>query len=129
MSDDTTTEPLENDTPPEQPTQAWSTNDKRILLITIVGGLAANVGTVLVVGLAVIFLRLVSSRWGAQHSIGNITGAVNVSAGVVAGLVIWFRRRRSKQVFNLPLYIVNSIWISFGVVFLLVLVGLAAGIK
>jgi hypothetical protein len=53
----------DNDTPaaiaaaPES-AKGWSEQDRRNLIITIAGGLAANLGTVILIGLAIAFVHL-----------------------------------------------------------------------
>jgi hypothetical protein len=65
-------------------------DDKRVLLITFVGGLAANVGLVLVVALGLLEAHLIHRY---RHEVVNLV-LPQIAASAALGLtaVIWVRR-------------------------------------
>src|SRR5215469_15572082 len=46
--------------PPQPEHRPWTPEDRRTLLITVGGGLAANIATVVVVAVAIVFSRLIN---------------------------------------------------------------------
>jgi hypothetical protein len=59
----------DDETPPAAPTAAvpqaktgWSEQDRRTLMITFAGGLAANLAAVFLVGVAIVFVHLAKSE-------------------------------------------------------------------
>ena len=54
---------MSDDEKPSEPTkrESWSAEDSRLLLITIAGGLAANIGTVLMVGASLAYIHWAQS--------------------------------------------------------------------
>jgi hypothetical protein len=111
--------------------QKWSDADKRLFQITFLGGLAANLGLVVVLGLAVLSARGVG--WYFGHVTRKATLAANVvyPLSLVYGLAMivlfrWQRRHRLSRhvnvIFSILLYLPAEL-------LLLGLLGYAAGIK
>jgi hypothetical protein len=122
--------------PPDDPSRksrergSWSVEDRRMLLITFVGGLAAGVGTVLIVGLALALLHMLRS--GFDHPI-FIALLVILFVGCTA-LPFWvlYSPKGSVWLSRLPRYgarTVLALPLAGAAMLLLSLVGLAAGIK
>ena len=103
----------------------WSAEDRRLLLITVSGTVAANFITLLFVGLA---LGLVRGRNSAVHDRGSLAflAALTVVGG--AGLPYGIRRLRRIGV-TLETAIVFIVSGVCGLFALLIWVSLAAGIK
>lgn len=121
--------------------KGWSEQDRRTLVITVVGGLAANVGTVILVGGAIAFVHLRkhgSVPWELATALeAFVLGLILVAFGIAAR-----RRRRFGPVPAWPsrrrVFVVPRPWFGWyfvaagGVVVLeavLIVVGLAAGVK
>jgi hypothetical protein len=109
---------------------SWSLEDRRVLLITFVGGLAANVGTVLIVGLALALLHMLRS--GFDHPV-FIALLVILFVGCTA-LPFWLPHSPKGSVWlsRLPRFgarTVLALPLAGAAMLLLSLVGLAAGIK
>ena len=101
-------------------------------MITIVGQLAANVGTVLIVGAA---LALVHEAGGSLQAVGPLVIAVVLgSSGLVLGVAVRRGRgstwssvpRRVRPWFSWPLVVLG--WLVL-VEALLIVTGMAAGVK
>jgi hypothetical protein len=121
--------------------KGWSEQDRRTLVITVVGGLAANVGTVILVGGALAFVHLRrhgSVSWQLAAALeAMVLGLAFVALGVAVrrgrgfGLVrAWPPVRR--------VLVVPSPWFGWLLVAMgwvvvlesvLIVVGLAAGVK
>jgi hypothetical protein len=72
---------MSDDSASEVPRQeSWSTGDWRTLLITVIGGVAANIGTVLIVGLSLALLHLFQA---GPHA--NPTPGVRRVLGICGG--------------------------------------------
>jgi hypothetical protein len=128
---------MNDDKSPEAPErEPWSAKDWRMLLVTILGGLAANLGTVLLVGLSLAYLH-----W--RHSTG-VSSSTLLGAGLIlfvigaAGfisVIFIIRRPEAKRVAKEDRFLRWFLWsftamlVAFMLTFLLVLVGVAAGIK
>lgn len=74
----------DDDTPPAaaavvpEAGNGWSVEDRRTLIITVVGGLAANLGTVILVGAAIALTRV-----NKHHSPGQPRGQLIAVAAVL----------------------------------------------
>jgi hypothetical protein len=105
--------------------EQWSGADKRLFLITFLGGLAANVGLVVVVALAVLTAR--GLAWYFRHANGlanNVIfyGVVAILTGVVS--VPWvFKSLRRYRAVSLAIGLLPL------AIYLLGLLGYLAGIK
>ena len=104
-----------------------------MLLITIAGGLAANVGTVLIVGLALAYLHLLRSGSG-PHDIGALSVLeLFASVGGFVVLVVLAKYgsvlRAEGRVGQATYWFVIALVAFVLFVSLLVLVGDAAGVK
>jgi predicted cobalt transporter CbtA len=92
MSDDSTSEV------PRQ--ESWSTGDWRTLLITVIGGVAANIGTVLIVGLSLALLHLFQAGPNANPTRGavewGLIGFVFITAPGFFLFVSWKRTGKMK---------------------------------
>jgi hypothetical protein len=109
---------------------SWSVEDRQMLLITFVGGLGANVGAVLIVGLALILLHML--RFGFDHPI-FIAPLATLFVGCTAMLVwVLYSPKGSVWLSRLPRYRARTVLalpLAYAAIILLFLVGLAAGIK
>jgi uncharacterized membrane protein len=125
MSDETSPEPPEDNAPPEPQNGSWSEADRRMLMITIAGGLAANVGTVLIVGLAIVVLHYVRSGPQAPGGPWAVIGVAFVLSGLGGA---WLNA--SSQNPHRQRWVAGLVWtLPVVIVAFLVLVGLAAGVK
>jgi hypothetical protein len=109
---------------------SWSVEDRQMLLITFVGGLAANVGAVLIVGLALALLHMLQS--GFDHPV-FIALLVTLFVGCTA-MPFWVLHspKGSLWLSRLPRYgarTVLALPLACAAMLVLSLVGLAAGIK
>lgn len=101
-------------------------DDKRMLYITFVGGLAANIGLVLVVGLGLLMVRIMQRSHTGFVALVDVASTVGVfaltsaSAGVLLG-----RKHRLSRVFWAFVCVAALAFAVIGVA----LVGYAAGIK
>jgi hypothetical protein len=142
MSDDSTSKA------PRQ--ESWSTEDWRTLLITVMGGVAANIGTVLIVGLSLALLHLFQAGPHANPTRGavewGLIGFVFFTAPGFFLFVSWKRtgkrtliaglgplkdgrsQRMLRQV-QVILWSALAIASIFGFLALIALVGAAAGVK
>src|SRR5215813_5591103 len=65
--------------------RGWSEQDRRTLIIAIVGGLVANLGTVIPVGAAIAFVR-----WRSRHGSGPLTSVFSfVIVAMIGALLIY----------------------------------------
>jgi hypothetical protein len=121
--------------------RGWSEQDRRTLIITVAGGLAANVGTVILVGGAIAFvhLRRHSSVWWQLATALEVIvlGLIFVAVGIAA--------RRGRRFGPVPAWSVERrvlgvprSWFGWYLVAMgwllvleaaLIVVGLAAGVK
>jgi hypothetical protein len=140
MSDDDDTQNAAAAAAPEAG-KGWSEQDRRTLVITVVGGLAANVGTVILVGGAIAFVHLRrrgSVPWQLATSLEAIVvGLIFVGMGIAARrgrrfgpVPAWATTRR---VLGMPRswvgwYLVAAGWVVV-LEAVLIVVGLAAGVK
>jgi hypothetical protein len=110
----------------------WSEQDRRVLIITVVGGLAANVGTVILVGGAIAFVHL--RRHGSVS--WQLVTALVISIGGLFMIALGDAIRRGR-VLRPPVDPLTRFNAWFLVVFgsllvleaVLIVVGLAAGVK
>jgi hypothetical protein len=112
----------------------WNEEDSRTLVIAFVGGLAANVGVVILVGLAVAFVHL-----GKGHPLG--TASLAYSLVFVAIATVSFVRgnalRRQARTLGIAAAgqaaVLGRLWIVAGSLAALLVVlmwtGVAAGVK
>jgi hypothetical protein len=101
--------------------RGWSVADRRLLWITIIGGLAVNIVTILIVGLAVAWARSPREPW-------LLTGVMPVVLILFLPVLFWGdRNRKARRKIVLPLLVV-VVGLTVTVV-LLALIGKAAGIK
>jgi drug/metabolite transporter (DMT)-like permease len=97
----------------------WSQADKRLLLITFAGGLAANIGVLMVVGAAIVLIRSFGSHTStAVAAVGAIISALIDALGTALGSYLFSKRNR-----------LLSFVITYTVFGLLVLIGYAVGIS
>jgi hypothetical protein len=132
MSDD-------DDTPPAVAPEArsgWSEQDRRTLIITIAGGLAANIATVILVGGAIALVHTGKAPSGYRLVVALVFVAIGAGLMVIGGVSRRARgaRRRSGVAglldpygaWGWPLLGLGSVVLLEGV---LILTGLAAGVK
>ena len=113
--------------------ESWSTEDRRVLLITITGGLAANIGTVLIVGLALACVRWLRSGPPPRHIVVlSVAGICVIAGGLVvlpllikAGPLLRAEGRAGRATYWYVMALVAFVIFAA----LLVLVGDAAGVK
>jgi hypothetical protein len=123
-----------DDRPSEAPKrEQWSAEDWRMLVITITGGLAANIGTVLTVGLGLAYLHWRHSQPN-YSSIDVVTSALTFFVICTAGfaaVISWSRREKVKR--HRPVgwlaRPLAAVLATLMLVFLLVLVGVASGLN
>lgn len=134
-SDDPEHEPAERPEP-TRGRQFWELreDDKRLLFITIVGGLAANIGLVLIVGLGLAEAHLIHRY---QHSLAilfgpqlaAITGSVSGAfAGAISSRRTGPGRQKSRRSVTTG-HISLGIAVLLTTILILALVGYAAGVK
>jgi hypothetical protein len=105
----------------------WSEQDRRTLIITIVGGLAANVGTVILVGAAIAFVRV--SKDHAGQVLGTTVLLALASAAIAIGHAgRHLRRPREKVPPRLAWTVLRMGGLAMTMA-ALILTGLAAGVK
>jgi hypothetical protein len=100
-------------------TEGWSQADRRMFAVTFYGGLAANVGVVLLVGVAIASIRFISAK---SHPLWlQIVALLGLLIfGIISGIIIESIAPRLNTW--------QGIFIAFAGLGLLVLVGFAAGI-
>jgi hypothetical protein len=96
----------------------WSEADKRLLLITFAGGLAANIGVLLVVGAAIAIIRVLRSPHNHAEAVVGIFIATLTG---VSGAALGYRLFPNRN----PLFYLAIIYTIVG---LLCLIGYAVGI-
>lgn len=125
MSDDDDTSPAAAVAVPEA-SKGWSEQDRRTLIITIVGGLAANLGTVILVGAAIALAKL--NRTPATTNSGIVAGSLIV---LITGLTLivggTLLRRRLDMLWS-GWFLIAAGCLS-GLIGVLTLIGVAAGVK
>jgi len=92
---------MSDDKPSEAPRrEQWSAEDRRILVITIAGGLAANLGTVLIVGLGLAYLHHQRSKGVSAPAVVGAAGilAVISAAVLVPVIIFWIRGEAPRPV-------------------------------
>jgi hypothetical protein len=108
-------------------------DDKRGLFITIVGGLAANVGLVLVLALGLLIDHQLRRNGVSFGTLFLTTALITFGAAVLAVLVLIVRsRRRGKPGARLARALLNfltGVYLLATAIFLLAVVGYAAGVK
>jgi hypothetical protein len=132
MSDDDDTLDAAAAAAPE-PGKGWSEQDRRTLIITVAGGLAANVGTVILVGGAIAFVHLSrggSVGWRLATALVLAIGGLSMAAvgnALRRGRIFGSRRRDLQARFtNWVLVVFGWLWVLEA---MLIVVGLAAGVK
>jgi hypothetical protein len=117
------------DAPPpavQEASGGWSRQDWRTLIIATVGGLAANVGTVILVGAAIAAVHVSHGHQSFAFA-ALLTGAPAVAGLLVIAYGIAIRR------YNRDLTAIARVAIIFGSVVVLMMVliwtGLASGVK
>jgi hypothetical protein len=108
--------------------------DMKLFLVTFVGTVAANIVTVLVVAVAVISVR--PTTGGHPTVVGVLMDLFCVTAGVVvvsSGLAVFRGNKRSSDtICRVVVAVIGSVAVSMGLiglVFLLVLLGYAVGVR
>jgi hypothetical protein len=125
---------MSDDKPSEAPKREhWSAQDRRLLLITIMGGLAANLGTVLIVGLGLAYLHHQRSKGISSTALLGAAGLLAViCAAVFAPVIFWARRetaKRHRSWVRWSAWSLAAVLAASVLLFLCVLVGVAAGVK
>ena len=115
--------------PPRRPAGggAHRTSENPPLIITIVGGLAANVGTVILVGAAIAFVHLNAGHPDARYVLAALGSGVFALVAIAFG--IFLRRDRdyaALRVLGWALIVTGTVLV---LVLVLILTGLAAGVK
>jgi hypothetical protein len=108
--------------------------DMRLFLVTFAGTVAANLVTVVVVAVAIIFARPPNSARPTAGVVFNYLYLVSFGIFALVGLLSWFRKNRSKGSTSRT---IATIWVVFAtvtlvlmtLVLLLVLLGYAVGVK
>ena len=114
--------------------RSWSREDKRLLVITFAGTAIANILTILVVGLAVVATRYIRTGEGIGVLIGIFAGILigGLIAGAMNRFSRWFPKLqdpnnpRGKQ---LALRVYGMMLLAIVIIGLMILIGLAVGIK
>jgi uncharacterized membrane protein len=143
MSDDDKTPPAATTTAVPEARSGWSEQDRRTLIITIGGGLAANVGTVILVGVAIAYVhwdRLDKTSIGIRLD-AVLSGVLTGLVLIVIGRALWRRRAAGSRLGSQAATGLAGAsltwlgWLMLGsglalvLVVALVLTGLAAGVK
>ena len=110
----------------------WSSEDKRALIISFVGGLAANIGLVFALGGAIAIDRIINNSSFNRNNFAYGYFAILGGSAIIAVLVLLAiqRRRTRRGRHGLPLIFKIYIWIYLGAagISLLVFLGVAAGL-
>lgn len=132
MSDDDDTEAASAAADPEA-SKGWSEQDRRTLVITFAGGLAANLVAVLLVGAVLAFVHLARHNWSSsglviEALVITVIGALLIGSGYVRG-----RKSLTGPVTQLTdpptWWVVGAVGAVFLLMGLLFLTGLAAGVN
>lgn len=122
--------PTEDGGESNRPSRAWSAEDKRNLTISFVGGIAANIGVVLIIGAALAIDRLINHY--PSHTRNIIYGYF---AGLGIGVSIVFfgwlgirRGTRNTEPLQEPFDIIVWVYLVLIGASLLVFLGIAAGL-
>jgi ABC-type spermidine/putrescine transport system permease subunit II len=97
----------------------WDDADRKLFLITFLGGLSANVGVVLVVAAAIAFDRFEKSRWNLFSYL------ILIPACIIFGVMVTWITNRTLSKSPAP-WIVGVMSLSLS--FFLILIAYAAGI-
>ena len=113
---------------------AWSTEDRRLMVITFVGTVIANIVTVLIIGLAVVAAKYIRSGDGLALLVGLFTGMASSVIIVTAlnRLGRRFPKLRDPEALSgkaLVRRVFAVIFLTTFIIALLVVIGIAAGIK
>jgi hypothetical protein len=106
MSDDDNA-PADGPTPAPEARKRWSEQDRQTLVITIVGGLAANLVTVIAVGAAIGLVRLIS-----RHGSGRLSDLVIITVVSVVLIVMGHVARKSTAPTLTGWRLRNSGWMA-----------------
>ena len=105
----------------------WSEEDRRTLIITIGGGLAANLATVIIVGAAIAFAR--HGKLSATEEVYNVL----ILGGFAIVTLVWGillkRGRRFWVGTTVAAWLMIGVGSFLALEVLLILTGLAAGVK
>jgi hypothetical protein len=122
----------DDESPEAAKREQWSAGDWRMLFITIAGGLAANLGTVLIVGLGLAYLHQRHSAGISSPGLVGDTGLLCVICAVLfVPVIFWALHKTAER----PRWVRWVAWslaavlAASALLFLCVLVGLAAGVK
>jgi hypothetical protein len=117
---------------PEAQRSPWSNEDKRALIISFVGGLAANIGLVFAVGGAVAIDHIINNSSFNRNNFAYIYFAILGGSAIISALVLLvYQRRRARQGrHGLALLFKIYIWGYLGLagISLLIFLGVAAGV-
>lgn len=107
--------------------RGWSEQDRRTLIIAVVGGLAANLGTVILVGAAIALVHLNTAE-GAKDS-ALLTGTLVFIAFGLCMVALGAVARHLHVLSTFSGW--SMIWTGWLMVLLavMILIGLAAGVK
>ena len=114
--------------------KGWSEQDRRTLIITVGGGLAANLGTVILVGAAIALLHQTKGTTSGELVFALIFAAVSLAI-MAAGYAVSRGRAFGRPQRELSIWRYGAGWaiFIFGSLFLLeallLLIGLASGVK
>ena len=107
--------------------KGWTDQDRRTLIITIVGGLAANLGTVILVALAIAFVRLHQNGRNGYDVVAMVAGSL---LGIAFGVYVLTRIPATSRVSGrLAGWLIIAMGWLIVVLALLILTGLASGVK
>jgi hypothetical protein len=121
-----TTTPDDAECEPARPLWDLREDEKRLLAITVVGGLTANVGLVLVVGLGLLIAKVARAHGGFVTLIVLACGVAVYSFTAVVLTLLPSRQRNTFHVIRLGF--VGTTILAWSVV-LLAAIGYAAGVR
>jgi len=104
--------------------RSWTSADRRLLLITVAGGLAVNVLTILIIAMAVAVAR-------AEHS-HSFTMALEIVYPIMIGgflVAVFASKRRRNKSRHLIFVALTAVAFLIDIALILGWVGSAAGIK
>lgn len=104
-------------------------DDKRILYITIIGGLAANVGLVLVVALGVLEVHLIHRYRDGLDALGHIATVQGVASASLMTATLGIMNALKGAAARI---VAHVIWVILGLaaaITILAFVGYAAGVR
>jgi hypothetical protein len=110
-----------------KPKAGWSDADRRMLLITLMGTIAANIGTVLLVAIAIVLDRFLTKHPNLKGS--NFAFWFPASVILYTAIVGWLYYQRRQKGLDIGETIFFWIFSVVWVILIVALIGYAAGVS